>query len=41
MITSKEGAQQKIYRSLQDVQTGKVIGKDFCWLEKESCSWQV
>ena len=30
----KEGAQQKIYRSLQDVQTGKVIGKDFVGWKK-------
>ena len=30
----KEEAQQKIYRSLQDVQTGKVIGKDFVGWKK-------
>lgn len=30
----EEGAQQKIYRSLQDVQTGEIIGKDFVGWKK-------
>lgn len=30
----QEGAQQKVYRSLQDVQTGEIIGKDFVGWKK-------